>query len=53
LNREIVSPRIIIASARTTTTSNVKMIAALAVSIRLSPAKKATRPKTVKINGYN
>ena len=36
-DKEMVSPRIIIAKETVTTTSNVEMIAALAVSIHFSP----------------
>jgi hypothetical protein len=46
-DRLIVSPRIRIAKAAATITSRVEIIAAFAGSIRLSPAKRHTIPKTV------
>jgi len=45
--RLIVSPRIRIAKAAATITSRVEIIAVLAESICLSPAKRHTIPKTV------
>ena len=45
--RVIVSPRTMTARAIVTTTSNVEIMEVFAVSIRLSPAKRATLPRAV------
>ena len=46
----ITSPKMTTATVAVTTTSNVEMMAAFDVLMRLSPAKKATEPKAVENN---